>query len=159
MAKFDEDQGVLYHGESQVSLGKFAGPAFYAVVAALCVWVFVYISGLYPYLGTAGDDNRSSLGISTSVGGYSYGTSVMLLFEGQTAFFEYDSTSSEGEITLDVKTLNRLGYSDAMQRVKGAQNGIAEFPITSTGLYRFDQEPALGRTYGRTSYSVSWGAR
>lgn len=155
----DEDRGALVHGESQISLGRYAGPVFYGLVAVLCLWIFVYISGLYPYLGKAGDDNRSSAGVSTSIGKYNYGVGMMLLFKGQTAFFEYDSTSPEGEITLDVKTVSTLGYSDAMQRVKGVKQGTAEFPIETTGLYRFDQEPALGRTFGRTSYSVSWGAR
>lgn len=155
----DEDRGTLYHGESRISLGRYAGPVFYGLVAVLCLWVFVYISGLYPYLGKAGDDNRSATGTSTSIGKYDYGIGTMLLFKGQTAFFEYESTSPEGEITLDVKTVTTLGYSDAMQRVKGVQKGTAEFPIETTGLYRFDHEPALGRTYGRTTYSVSWGAR
>jgi len=121
--------------------------------------VFVYISGIFPYLGRAGDENRTSVGVSTSVGKYDFGLSTMFLFKGQTAFFEYESRSAEGAITLDVKPVTMFGYSDSVHRISGKQDGVAEFPIESTGLYVFEHEPALGRGYGRTSYSVSWGAR
>jgi hypothetical protein len=50
---------------------------------------------------------------------------------GQTAFVEYDSTSAESEITLDVKPVATLGYSDAMLRVKGKASGTHEVPIES----------------------------
>lgn len=129
------------------------------MLGALCFWIFVYVSGLFPYLGTGRVDNRSVPGVQTNIGSTGVGVRTMLLFKGQTAFFEYKSTSPESEITLDVKPVITLGYSDAMQRVKGNATGIAEFPIEQTGLYRFRHEPALGRRFGRTSYSVSWGAR
>ncbi|MCB2059777.1 MAG: hypothetical protein KDE21_04675 [Novosphingobium sp.] len=172
MGLFDADNGRLTFGGDEDGEGGFSlsgkrnrtvkqvsVPVFYALVGALCLWLFAYISGLYPYLGTARDDTRSAPGVSTSLGKFGIGVSTMLLFEGQTAFFEYESTSAESEITLDVKPVTTLGYSDAMQRVRGEASGTAEFPITKTGLYRFRHEPALGRRYGQTKYSVSWGAR
>lgn len=151
--------GFSLSGKPHRAVWKLSGTAFYVLLAALCLWIFAYGSGLYPYLGKAGDNNSSSTGTSTSIGKYNYGVNTMLLFEGQTAFIEYDSTSAEGEITLDVKPVATLGYSDAMLQVKGEAQGSHEVLIESTGLYSFRHEPALGRRYGKTSYSVSWGAR
>jgi len=155
----DGEGGFSLSGERTRTVRQVSAPVIYVLVGALCLWLFAYISGLYPYLGTGGDDNRSAPGVSTSLGKFDFGLRTMLLFEGQTAFIEYESESPEGEITLDVKPIATLGYSDAMQRVRGQASGTAEFPIAKTGLYTFRHEPALGRTYGRTDYSVSWGAR
>jgi hypothetical protein len=146
-------------GEPRHAPWKLSGLVFYVAFGALCLWIFSYISGLYPYLGTGGDDSRSAPGTSTSIGKYDFGLGTMLLFKGQTGFIEYDSTSPEGEITLDVKPLATLGYSDAMLRVKGEASGTFEVPIESTGFYSFEHEPALGGGYGRTAYTVRWGAR
>ena len=151
--------GLTLSGEARRKATSMSTQAFYIMLGALCLWIFAYGSGLYPYLGAGHDDNRSSPGTSTSMGAYSFGLGTMLLFEGQTAFFEYNSTSVESDVTLDVKPLTVLGYSDRMQRVRGLAKGTVEFPITQTGLYHFDHEPALGRRYGQTRYSVSWGAR
>lgn len=156
----DDGDGAitLYESRSPVSRQATA-LGFYALVAALCIWLFAYVSGLYPYLGSAATDNRSSFGQTTSFSESGFGVETMLLFAGQTAFFEYESTSAESDITLDVKPMMTLGYSPAMQRIRGVAKGTAEFPVATTGLYNFRHEPALGRRYGRTAYSVSWGAR
>jgi hypothetical protein len=154
----DERASALSAGRI-ASVGRISAPIFYALLGVVCLWVFAYVSGLFPYLGTGRVDNRSSPGMQTDIGSTGLGIKTMLLFKGQTAFIDYKSTSPESEITLDVKPVTVLGYSDAMQRVKGEAEGTAEFPIEATGLYKFRHEPALGRRYGRTSYSVSWGAR
>jgi len=153
------DRGIALSGEPRRSVWKLSGTAFYVVLGALCLWVFAYVSGLYPYLGVAGDNNRSGPGFSSSAGKYDFGLGTMLLFKGQTAFIEYDATSAEGEVTLDVKPAGTLGFSDKRIRVKGKAVGTLEVPIESTGIYNFRHEPALGRAYGHTQYSVRWGAR
>jgi hypothetical protein len=130
---------------------------FYALVAALSLWVFSYASGIFPYLGTAEIDQTSGRGI-TSGSDASFGLGTMLLFEGQTAFFEYESTSAESEITFDVKSPATLGYSPEMRRVSGAGSGRIEIAIAQTGFYNFRHEPALTGRHGRTAYRVSWGA-
>ena len=155
----DGDRGFSLSGERKRTVAQVSAPVFYVLVGALCLWLFAYISGLYPYLGTARDDTSSAPGVSTSLGKFGVGVSTMLLFEGQTAFFEYESTSPESEITLDVKPVTTLGYSKAMRRIRGEAGGTVEFPIAKTGFYRFLHEPALVRRYGRTRYTVSWGAR
>ncbi len=161
------DEGLIVLGEYEDDVYErakrpvrgIAAKSFYAFVAALALWVFAYGSGLFPWLGSGELEDHHAPPFKGAPG-YSmgFGTSTMLLFEGQTAFYEYDSTSPEGEITFDVKPLSVLGYSARMERVKGVAKGRIEFPITATGLYKFDHGPALGRRYGTTAYSVSWGA-
>lgn len=161
------DEGLIVLGEYEDDVDERAkrpvrgitAKAFYTLLAVLCLWVFAYGSGLFPYLGSSElEDHHAPL--FQGKPGYSmgFGTNTMLLFEGQTAFYEYKSTSAEGEITFDVKPLSVLGYSPEMKRVKGVAEGRFEFPIAKTGLYQFRHGPALGRRYGTTAYSVSWGA-
>ncbi len=160
VGEFDDgNRGFALSGIRGRKVWKLSGSAFYVPLAALCAWIFVYISGLYPYLGTAGDNNRSSFATSTSVGKYNFGLSTMLLFKGQTAFIEYKATGEDGKVSLDIGPSGSLGYSDSRIRVKGKQTGTLEVPIESTGLYDFEHEPSLGRGHGHTQYKVRWGAR
>ena len=162
------DEALIVLGEDEYSARRDAdaprrsipAKAFYAFTAALSLWVFVYGSGLFPYLGSADIENTSAPPFGGEPGySISFGLGTMLLFEGQTAFYEYESTSDKSEITFDVKPLTVLGYSENMHRVRGKGSGTIEIPITKTGLYNFRQGPALGRPYGKTAYTVSWGAR
>lgn len=144
---------------SRIAGGKLAARGFYLFTAVLCLWVFAYGSGLFPYLGTAERDVTKAPGTSSSPGGLDMGLSTMLLFEGQTAFYEYKSTAPAGDITFDVKLISIPGYSPAMKRIKGVSQGRLEFPIAQTGLYTFRHGPATGSGYVRTAYEASWGAR
>jgi hypothetical protein len=135
-----------------------SGKVAYALGGLLCLWLFVYISGVFPYLGWGRADNYSSTGTQTDIGSMSLGVSSMFLFEGQTAFIDYEMETPDSAITLDVKPILTIGYSDNVYRLKGVESGRAEFLIEKSGLYTFEHEPALGRPYGHTKYSVSWGA-
>lgn len=133
--------------------------ALYTLAAVLALWVLAYGSGLFPYLGSGELEDYHAPPFRGEPGyNMGFGTSTMLLFEGQTAFYEYQSTSPQSDITFDVKPLSVLGYSPAMKRVKGVASGRIEFPIAKTGLYNFRHGPAMGRPYGLTAYSASWGA-
>jgi hypothetical protein len=161
------DEALVVLGESEHEADErersparaITAKAFYALAAVLCLWVFAYGSGLFPYLGSGELEDHHAPPFKGAPGyNMGFGTSTMLLFRGQTAFYEYDSTSPQGEITFDVKPITVLGYSERMERVKGVAKGRIEFPITATGLYKFEHGPALARPYGTTAYSVSWGA-
>ena len=141
------------------SLKPMGWGAFCLLTAALCLWVFVYASGIYPYLGEGRVDNRSAPATQTDIASFDLGLSMMVLFKGQTAFFEYDVTSPQSEITFDLRPATHIGYTDRRQRIAGVGTGKVEFPVTNTGLYVFRHEPALGRLHGHTKYTVSWGAR
>ena len=157
--KREDDKREPLSGNRKRIAFKLSSYGFYGVVAVLSVWTFLFVSGLFPWIGYARVDERTSFATRVSAGNLDLGLKTMLLFEGQTAFYEYRSTSPESDITFDVKPITTLGYSDAMQRVKGKSSGRIEFPITQTGLYQFDQEPALGRGFVHTAYTVKWGAR
>ena len=144
---------------SRTPRGSKFKAGFYLFTALLSGWVFAYGSGLAPWLGVARVDETTAPFTRMRAGNLYLGLNTMLLFKGQTAFYEYDSSDPHGEITFDVKPFTTLGYSPAMVRVNGARQGRLEFPITRTGVYRFQHEPALGRRYGRTAYTVNWGAK
>lgn len=153
-----EHEDDVYERERRPARGLTA-KAFYTLAAVSCLWVFAYGSGLFPYLGSGEREDHHAPPFQGKPGhSMGFGTNTMLLFAGQTAFYEYESTSAESDITFDVKPLSVLGYSPAMKRVKGVAKGRLEFPIAETGLYNFRFGPALGRPYGTTAYSVSWGA-
>ena len=163
------DEGLIVLGEYEDDVYErdyqerqsrgITAKALYALGAAIGLWVLVYGSGLFPYLGSGELEDHHAPPFKGAPG-YSmgFGTNTMLLFAGQTAFYEYKSTSPQSEIVFDVKPLSVLGYSERMKRVNGVAEGRIEFPITQTGLYTFRHGPALGRRYGTTAYSVSWGA-
>ncbi len=130
----------------------------YPVTGALCLWILAYGSGLFPYLGWGRAQNQTEFAVSVDVASFNLGVPYMLLFEGQTAFYEYSSHSEESRITFDVKPVMTIGYSDQVQRVSGEGSGRVEIPITSTGLYRFKHEPAMARGHVYTHYHAVWGA-
>ena len=137
---------------------KAAMRVFYSLTGALCVWIVAYGSGLLPYLGWGRAQNNTEFAMSMDFGSISIGLPWMILFEGQTAFYDYASYSEESAITFDVKPFFTLGYSDNMQRVTGEGSGRIEVPITHTGIYTFRHEPALARGHVYTHYSTVWGA-
>lgn len=131
---------------------------FYAFTAVLSIWVFCFYSGLIPYLGSGKVNDYAGPGFSSALGSFSIGTKTMLLLKGQNAFIEYRSTSPQSEMAFDVKPLTTLGFSDRMQRIHGTGSGRVEFPIQKSGIYRFRTRPAPARSFGRSAYTVSWGA-
>ncbi len=131
---------------------------FGTLTAALCLWVFAYVSTLFPYLGWGRAQNNTEFATNVDIGTMDIGMPYMLLFEGQTAFYEYDSYSEEGQITFDVKPVFSIGYSEQMQRVSGEGSGRIEIPITKTGFYTFRHEPAMARGHVYTHYDTVWGA-
>ena len=132
--------------------------AFYTLTAVLSLWTFAYVSGLFPYLGWGRVQNNTEFATSMDFASFNLGIPVMLLFEGQTAFYNYDSYSEESSMTFDVKPFFEIGYSDRAEHVRGGGEGRAEFPITSTGLYVFQHRPTIARGHVYSHYTVSWGA-
>ncbi len=132
--------------------------SFGTLTAALCLWVFAYVSTLFPYLGWGRAQNNTEFATSVDLASFNVGVPYMLLFEGQTAFYDYTSHSEESRITFDVKPVFTIGYSDAAQRVSGEGSGRIEIPITKTGLYTFKHEPSMARGHAYTHYDTVWGA-
>lgn len=129
-----------------------------AITGALCLWVFAYVSTLFPYLGWGRVQNNTEFATSVDIATFNLGMPYMLLFEGQTAFYDYSSHSEESAITFDVKPVMSIGYSDRMQRVSGEGSGRIEIQITQTGLYKFEHKAATARGHVYTHYDAVWGA-
>ncbi|MDJ0643602.1 MAG: hypothetical protein QNJ15_12365 [Erythrobacter sp.] len=132
---------------------------FGAVIGVLCLWMFLYVSTLFPYLGTASKgETKFPLG-SVDASMPTIGTERMLLFKGQTAFIDYNVNSSDGGgVHFDVKPVMQFGFSDQTQVIRGNQSGRIEFEVKETGFYRFYHRFSLNGLSGSTSYSASWGA-
>ena len=124
----------------------------------LCLWAFAYVSTLFPYLGWGRAQSAKQSIVKTNVGSMNIGMPYMLLFEGQTAFFDYTSYSEGSRITFDLKPVFSVGYSDQMKRVSGSGSGRVEITVPRTGLYQFRHEPSLTRGDGVTHYDTVWGA-
>ncbi len=126
----------------------------------LCLWLFLYISTIFPYLGSASRSENLGPGVSLNAGSGNFGLSKMILFEGQTAFFDYkiDSTDA-GAVRLDVRPFTTFGASENLKVIEGTGQGTVEFVVTKTGLYEFRHDFSLNGTSGRTEYQVTWGAR
>jgi len=124
----------------------------------LCLWAFAYVSTLFPYLGWGRAQSAKATIVKADVGSMNLGMPYMLLFEGQTAFFDYTSYSEGGSITFDLKPAFSVGYTDQKQRVRGAGSGRVEITVPRTGLYRFRHEPSKIRSDGFTHYDTVWGA-
>ena len=138
-------------------LSKWAVTAF---IVVLCAWLFVYISGLFPYLGRADRGERLGLGSSVQSNASPFGLKRMILFKGQVAFFEYDVRSETGgQIMLDLKPFPDPNFTDGMQKIAGPAQGRAEFVVQETGVYEFYHDFSLNGTGGSTQYGVAWGAR
>lgn len=151
--------GGYFGGRSSPSAKGVAKNGFYVLTGALCIWVFLYISALFPYLGYAERGERLGPGFSVNSGVGEYGVSRMLLFEGQTAFIDYDVQSdSGGRVYLDIKPVTTFGFSDHMQYAEANTTGRYEYVIPATGVYEFDHDFSLNGIRGSTQYTASWGA-
>jgi len=142
-------------------MGKKKAPqiGFGTVTATLCGWVFLYVSTIFPYLGTASKGETLFAGGSLDSGIGTIGTERMFLVKGQTAFFNYTVNSSDGgAVRFDVKPVLKFGFSDQAQLVEGDRSGRIEFEVRETGFYRFYHDFSLNGISSSTSYSASWGA-
>lgn len=130
-----------------------------AVTGVHCLWIFLYVSTLFPYLGTSTKGETKFVGGSLDTGMPTIGTQRMLLFKGQKAFFEYKVNSTDGGgVRFDVKPVMKFGFSDQTQVISDNQSGRIEFEVQETGFYKFYHDFSLNGVSGSTSYSASWGA-
>jgi hypothetical protein len=137
---------------------------FYAATGLLCLWIFGYVSGLFPYLGHR-ERVRSptSLGLpyGNSIG--SVGVPMAYLTKGQTVFIDYDvKVSGGGYLWINLQGLPKspvdVFWPSAWLIVKTDQKGRLIYKIPQSGLYRvvlWENGPFA--SYG-VDYKLSWGA-
>jgi hypothetical protein len=146
---------------------RAAAWTFYAFTAAASLWLFLYASGIHPWLGFAeGSARHGAAGVRVSDDS-SGGLSTMLLFKGQKAIWDYDVQveGSNGVRLRVAATPPQRGFIVRMQRIEATGRGRFEVVVPATGLYRFDYElEPLGTLAGparpgSVRYRLHWGAQ
>jgi hypothetical protein len=127
------------------------------VLAIIAIWLFGYISTIFPYLGTY--HYRYADGIRDE---HDIGVRNMLLFKGQTAFLEYDINSadrSEGKVYIAIERWRPLGNASDKLEIQGRKKGVLTMPVNKTGFYTFYSGIGIMAYRQNLKYTVTWGAR
>jgi hypothetical protein len=143
------------------------GWLFYPFVALLSGWVFVYISGLFPYLGYKSGGLISS---PSGIGRVQYGvgdndqlqTHRMFLVGGQTAIVDYDVTVRKGQLSVSLHPgMMAIGPALLQQGIATTGAGRIAVKVPSTGLYTLTFRPTYRLNSGTmqtdVSYTLWWG--
>jgi len=155
-----DDRKSAFGGEIRLPLPGFGKIGVFGIGLILALWLFLYISTLFPYLGHTQRSETLSPGMSTNGGIGTIGLSTMFLIEGQQAFFNYDVQSQNGgKVQFDLRPISQISATDQEKLVAGGEAGTLEFTVPATGLYNFHHDFALSGMRSTTSYSASWGAR
>lgn len=146
-------------------IGAGAGGAF---VVGLLIWLVLYASGLFPWLGYAYLE-KSSFGagpvgvIGEDSAGTEWGLSTMVFVKGQEIVIEYDADIRAGSLWLYVYDVSKaIQGAGASQYIMQTGTGVWTWRVPKTGLYSISIGPSLTQGTGRghdLSYSVWWGAR
>jgi hypothetical protein len=156
---FDRDR----NGIAITLSGKWANVLFYALTAFLSVWVFVYISGLFPYLGRIEHINSHS-GIfsnrDSSLGTFKVPRAY--LFKGQTVFIDY-LAEVEGESSVRIYLEGAPGYRLGFWPhthfdVKGNGKGRLYYTVPESGFYNVEANAFAWKGNYRINYTIAWGA-
>jgi len=134
-----------------------------------CAWVFVYLSGLFPYLGYKSMTEgfvpmaRTNFPYSSSRGLDAW-QETFLFFEGQQVFIDYTVEIRSGSLWLFVRPWAPFPdvWDRATQlRVTANGHGRLTHRVARTGLYSVAAQPSNasgpGSAYDVT-YTAAWGA-
>jgi hypothetical protein len=127
------------------------------MLAVIAIWLFGYISTIFPYLGTY--HYRYADGVIEQ---HDIGLRNVMLFKGQTAFLEYDIDSPdrpEGKIYIAIKPWRPLGSGSNKLAVQGRKKGVLTMPVNKTGYYTFYSRIGVAGRRKNLQYTVTWGAR
>ena len=145
---------------------RVAGWAFALFGTALASWLLAYGLGLYTTLGwVEGSERHNRFGVYVGDMASPIGFTTMYLFEGQTAWWDYDvAVQGTGGVRLTILRNPPQGSQIRLQRVTATSRGRLEYVVPESGFYsfRYEREPlpyAFGHTpVGRTRWRLSWGA-
>ena len=144
---------------------KLPALAFYAFTALASLWLFLFVSGLLPWLGYAEGSSRHGTTGARLRDETSLGMPAMLLARGQKAVWDYDVTveGRDGLILRIAKTPPQPGFVVKTLRIERTSKGRFVVEAPAAGLYAFDHElvPTGGLlgpvTPGSTRYRLRWG--
>jgi len=139
--------------------------SFYLFTAALSLWVFLYLSGLFTTLGSAqGSESHGTNAVRIADDG-GFGLPTMYLFAGQKAWWDYDvAVKGEGGVRLLIaKTVPSTAFIVKVETVRASAKGRFELVAPESGFYSFSHELAPiggllgGAQPGETRYALTWG--
>ena len=146
-------------------VGWGAGGVF---AAALLLWMALYASGAFPWLGYSWL-KRDSFGagpfsiVGENQVGTDLGLSTLLFFKGQEILVDYDADIRAGSLWLYVYDVTRAGQGGgASHYVTQTGSGVWTYAVPKSGLYKISIGPSVTQGAGSgfdLSYSVWWGAR
>ena len=148
--------------KSKGGIGTFFG---ILIAGAVGTAVFVYLSGIFPYVGRESGrlegPAAATLFASGAVPVDTLGLKTFYYLSGQTMFVEYDADISAGALRL---TVMRDGMPESLREhvVTASGRGLFVVPIASSGLYKVGVAPVPAPADGtlpRLAYTVHWGAR
>lgn len=139
--------------------------AFYAFTAFASIWLFLFVSGLFPWLGYAeGSSRHGTAGVRVRDDS-GIGMPAMFLVKGQKAVWDYDVTveGDDGLILRVSKTPPQPDFIVKTLRIEQSAKGQFEVVAPATGLYGFEHELLpIGTLFGpakpgSTRYRLRWG--
>jgi hypothetical protein len=151
--------------DSPSQRAPIAAWAFYALTAFASLWLFLFLSGLMPWLGTAEGSSRHGKAGARLRDDSSLGLSAMFLIKGQKAVWDYDVAveGDDGLILRVSKTPPQPDFIVKTLRIEQSAKGRFEVIAPATGLYTFDYELVpIGALFGpaksgSTRYMLRWG--
>lgn len=144
---------------------RVPGWLFYLLTAALSLWMFVYVAGLWPWLGWAEGSAKHGTSGARIAESTALGLPAMYLAEGQTAVWDYQvRVTGDAEILLKVgKVVPQPDFIVKVQRIRASGTGRFIVTAPTSGFYSFDHELApVGGGFGRVApgsiyYRLYWG--
>ena len=154
------------HEGHRLAGGRLPLPSwlFYPFTAVAALWVFAYVSGLFPYLGHSSGTHETTFG-GFGRTGVNIGSAkpwqghVVPMIKGQTVFVDYDVKIDSGYATLSITQ----GYISLRQlkhiELRGTTQGRLSVEADATGFYRIQMRPLADdvKTPSKLTYSFSWG--
>lgn len=139
--------------------------SFYVFTAALSVWLFLYLGGLFTTLGWAEGSERHGADAVRFADATSIGLPGMYLAKGQKAWWDYEvEVEGEGGVRILIgKALPSRDFIVKARHLRESGRGRFEVVAPESGFYSFSHElEPIGGLVGRaepgsTRYRVKWG--
>jgi hypothetical protein len=152
------------HNGIEITLsGPWASRFTYLLTGILSIWIFVYVSGLYPYLGYITHTNSySGIFMKRDSGLGTFKVPRAYLFKGQTIFIDY-KVQVEGEGSVRIALEGGPSYKLAFWPrthfdVKGSSKGRLYYVVPENGFYNVEANAFQWKGKYHISYTLNWGA-
>lgn len=152
--------------------------AIYGVVAALCLFIFVHISGLFPWLGMNTLRSTHVGPVDAGMLELGFGSGRIPAVSGQYILVEYNYRAGTGKkgslrsgwggtspvihVEWDRNWFESFTWSNRYVLKKGMESGRFAIPITHASIYRIElKSPRMNvndmGSYASAKWGLSWG--